>query len=419
MISLTIDTSVFELPRKAKQLESFFLRIEKLYELEKDNFLTVSYMNNIPINLRCVKSVFDRKRKKYINGIDVNEIRTRLSNIVQPTKEECAEENIYEILIEKYIEKYIYKLKKICPNKPKEKRTKRKIGIYENIPERNKDLDKQYGNIRFNPNIYVNKPKLPILFNTFKKYLGYLAYLNDKYASEDVNYIVLGVEKGKKETKRVEVSMKNNKKTTVNVVGIDKMSADLPQEKEKKFESLDAVFEKPQRCFNQIDFGEDVNPDTFSRVLAPTQEEKAQRAQKVFLYLKTLNEIVAIINEKNTSGENIASDENIVELMNAHGLLCSPEDMAKGYSEFNCLHRTFDNGAKEKKLFNFHLKPVTTKREDKGSVRIYIAWDSKRKKMIVGWMAYHPPKCSDCPSIECPGNSLYPDYQRRILTENC
>ena len=417
MTSLTIDTSVFMLPEKKEDMKPFFSRLWKLFDLEKSNFITVSYMNNIPNNLEFVKPKVNGADEKII---DYTGIRAYLKNLNEKRWGK-------DFLI---IKMYIDKLFAIWPKQNR----KNKIGIYTNIPGRNEDPDEQYGDIRFDPNIYVNKPESPVLFNTFKKYLGYLAYLNDKYASEDVNYIVLGAEKGKEKTKKVEVTlMKDDKKVSgnVNVVGIDEISADLPQEEKKEFELLDAFF------FNEIVRGNSVNHDNFTKV-TKVKNLTEKEVQKVFFYLKTLNEIVVTINEKDISNE-VASDKNIVELMNAHGLLCSPEPEAtmSHMKEHNCPQRTLYKGAEKDILFDFHLKPVTNDKNNgfdgEPTVRIYIAWDSENKKIIVGWLGRHLPYCAkrdkngqltetECPFSNCgnnPKNPKNPLYQGKKLDENC
>jgi hypothetical protein len=430
MTNLTIDTTVLMLPTKANNLKRFlkgniaFLRTLEKDELEKYESVTVNYMNHIPGNLGFMVKGTDKKGdEKYT--VDIAKIRLKLLKL--DTTGEFGYRN-------PLIEYYIGKLIAICPKplNPKKKNLKGRLGIYGNIPGRHRDPDEEFRALDMDPGIYPNRG--PVLFDVFRNYLGYLAYLNDKYVSDTENYMVLGAEKRNMDVQPVKVkTAKENREASVNIVGIGKALGVCRHTEGKKFESLIPVLEEAKKRFcNQLAFGQGVHHSSVTEGLKLTEEE----SKKVFLYLKTFNEVVKLINERNLN------TENIIEMLNAHGLLCSPEDektMEYGYRKYKCAQRTLDNGMGETILFDFHLKPLTKNKfpdqpynksknpsDPEHTVRVYFVWNDESKKIGIGWMGHHLPECakknddddayteSDCPYTDCPNNPLSPSYKKPL-----
>jgi hypothetical protein len=402
------------MPKKPEDLKQFFAGIWNLRELEKSEEYeprTLNYMNHIPDDIGFVKKETNCECDE--NNIDTNVIETTLQNL-DSSKEFGRNNSLYHY--------YIKKLRDICPkpDKSKGKSRKKKLGIYENIPERNKDPDEQYRAINLDPPIYFDKPESPI-FIKFNNYLGYLAYLNSKYTSGKSNYIVLGATSGAIKMQSVKVKIiKENREAFVNVVGIQNVLKICFQSQEKNFNSLAEVFKQAKKLFfKQLVFSRNINNSSISEGLDLTKEQ----SKKVYFYLKTLSDVVKAINESNVSID-ATHDKNIIELLNAHGLLCSPEDeetMKYGYLAFNCRKRTFDNGTGKNILYNFHLKPLTNHKsgchDSEHTVRIYFVWNDKLKRICIGWIGPHLPGCakkddkgnftlSDCEIKDCANNPL-------------
>jgi len=150
----------------------------------------------------------------------------------------------------------------------------------------------------------------------------------------------------------------------------------------EKYKSvLEAYNNAKVKFSNHIIFGNDVKEGI------KTIRNLAGPPDRIFAYLKTLTEYC----EYKRMNENIIPDDII---LNALGCICSYESKKDMEDKEVKNARMFDNGKNEKILFNLHLKPNTFRRfydfgNKSKTVRIYISWDIKQKKVIVGWIGKH------------------------------
>jgi len=406
MQNFIIDTSVFTLPVKSEDagIEKNNLcmlrnNIACLRRLQYNNLITVSYMNKIILRL---------KKNNYL--ISKSDINYRIKELLNKNPEFKSEIGMDSVIFENWDET----LFNVITPKADESGVirKGKIGIFNNIPDRYGDPPDSYANMTNFPEAKAKKvyPKLSYdFFKTFKKYCGYIADLNYKYHSFNNNYFVLGGDYGKKNNKNLAVTLNENGnfiQSRINVVGIQNTGALCPQE--LKFKDLITACEEAIKKYSEkLDFGKDINNDNLKKDLLPI----AGPPEKVYGYLETLHHICKLTVKE---GVSIKKKEELVELLNSYGLLCSPED--EKYGKNKCKHRQFLNKLGEKKYYNIHLKPATynnnatdeydlsyTLGGEKGSVRIYLDWDDNEKKFILGWIGRHPPFCKDCVNTTCQG----------------
>jgi len=149
-----------------------------------------------------------------------------------------------------------------------------------------------------------------------------------------------------------------------------------------QFKSVLNAIEHAKEIFNDcIIFGKDVEKGI------KTIRDAAGPPDRIFAYLKTLDEFCKI-----KRSQKIAfSDAHILQVL---GCICSNENEEDMKNEDFFKKRMFDNGNNEKILFNLHLKPNTfSEYEDVGNkkrtVRIYVFWENKQEKVIVGWIGKH------------------------------
>jgi hypothetical protein len=254
-----------------------------------------------------------------------------------------------------------------------------------------------------------------VIRKIFKKYCGYIADLNRKYDSSGVNFFVLGDKFGEKDVKDAVVILKKNNgeiQSHVSIVGIQK--AETLCKTEIKFKNLVSACEEGQKKFSaSLVFGKEIKKENIEKDLFP----QAGPPSRVYHYLETLCQVSKIITTKN-----IDFDRDIhcslVEMLNAYGLLCSPDDGK--YIENKCLLRKYENESGKKMLFNIHLKPSTYTNKSAGydgeagytlaskeTVRIYLEWDNDKKKMRIGWIGYHPSSCGNCGNGSCKAQVTY------------
>jgi len=398
MQNFIIDTSVFVLSEKSEDinieknnLNLFKKNIASLLRLQYDNSITVSYMN----------------RYLYLNKylLTKSKIQTRIKELINKDPECSSEFGGDSPLLENW-DNLLFRT--INPWKDENGNNKKgKIGIFNNIPDRDNDPSENYvSNTYFTEKKYFY-PKLPYgFFNTFKKNCGYIAFLNSKYHCFDNNFIVLGEASGTQDNKNYKIKINKGKniiKSCISIVGIQKTKELCPPKLE--FKNLTTACEKAINEFSkEIDFGEEINNDNIQKDLFLI----AGPPEKIYRYLETLCNISGIIAKESL---NIQNNE-LVELLNSYGLLCSPED--KKYEDMKCKHRQFMDKSKKKKFFNIHLKPSTFKYnapdEDdnytlasKMTLRIYLDWDDSQKRFFISWIGRHPSFCHDCINTTCKG----------------
>jgi len=396
MISLTIDPSVFALPPKEKDLEveyknivRFLSKINILQKLEKCNTVTVSYMNKIPDYLQL--------DGWYPN--DMHDLDFRIRKLLNSNLK-------FELNTEAVLDFYKSTIAKQF-GKKKYSGIKGKIGVYENIPDKNNDPNKKYKNISYDKTLYPSKlEKVLFLFET---YLGYIAELNQRYFSMDVNYIVTS---GKTRVP-LEITMFYDKAQVshVNIVNIQKA---MELCRGNTHGNIESTFIELQNTADNINYSKIITiseikkkmglaRSTNSDIRKNTAVSEADFSTKLYSYIKTLDDIANVIIKNDMKFKNI---QDLVVLVNAYGCLCSQD--GKHYAKCPIKARHFG----EEDPFSLHLKPITYDIRDELSDltrRIYFKWLGKEKKFFIGWVGEHPLTCtndkdSDCIKIKCPYN---------------
>jgi hypothetical protein len=392
MNNFIIDTSVFALPKESPvseiekknlvTLKENILRLEQLRRAARNTATTVSYMKDIPYLL--FKSHYPNNERQ---------IKSRIAKL------DCKELGFDGPVLENWEE-----IIKEISSKQDEMGVWRKgrLGIFKNIPDRSNGPGEEYlikAKLTENGCIYPNLTNK--LKNTFKRYCSYIGELNYKYNSSYSNFIVIGEECATEEVKEIAVVLGTKDcsiQSFVSVVGIQKTNT-LPRT-ELEFKSLLASYEKAKQNFSsKLIFGREVKKENIEKNLY----RDAGPPAKLYHYLETLYYVAGIIDGRNIHfGE--TSNFNLVEMLNAHGLLCSPD--TDKYTKFKCKHRKFENESGKKLLFSIHLKPSTYGNSEsvgtKGTVRIYLDWDNENKKFCIGWIGHHPVSCEDCSERNCP-----------------
>ena len=413
MRNFIIDASVFALPARSEDVNTekdnlctLMNNYLSLKILRKNDSITISYMNKILLLLRKNNLLHTR-----------SQINSRIKELLAKMPE-CHEIDIDSPIFEDWDEFLFYKITPGNPIKNSATSNVRKgrIGIFNNIPDRDTDPDDNYITKTIKKgkkNVY---PHLPQDFiNTFKKYCGYMADLNQKYYCYENNFIVLGKNFQNMEKENVNITLNENGtyvQSCVAIVGIGKANTLCPPK--IKFESLtDACNEaKENEDFSaKLDFGGEITNENIKKDLS----SQAGPPEKIYGYLETLCQVTDIINNKNI---NITNDNTVIEMLNAYGLLCSYDD--NKYSNYKCIYREFEDKMGNKLFFNVHLKPSTytyiapdeydvnnennaigSKYASKYTVRVYLHWNSGEKKFIIGWIGHHPPFCKNCVNNKC------------------
>jgi len=211
MINFTIDTSIFALPLESddrktelKNIQNFITNMFYLQFLEKCSSVTVNYMNNIPKILLT-------------NKINPKDLLRRIKEI----KNYAALINYNPDILDFFQEKYKKINGSYIEKSTQEKIfVKGKIGIYENIPDRETDPAIKYRYISYNKSIYPKEYRKK-LSNNFELYLGFLAEINNAYFAKKDNYIVINADTNTINAK-VTLCFDNFRKSEVNIIGIQK-----------------------------------------------------------------------------------------------------------------------------------------------------------------------------------------------------
>jgi len=405
MINFIIDTSVFSLPSKSDNpeterdyLNTLIKNMKSYKRIERNNSITISYMNKIPVMLR-----------ENNHFVKEGGIRERINELLVKRNENLEEIGHDSALFEDW-NGILTKI-----NKKKLKNTDKyvngKLGIFENILSREKDLPDDY---IFHPKWNNRRdlyPKLPKdFYKNFEVYCGYIAYLNHTYFCNS-NFLILGNNQGNMERKDINVPIKDNSTIiiqNVSVIGIRK-AENLCLPKIDTGNLQDVRRKVSEKFSDNLEFGAEVNDTNIIKYLDPN----AGPPEKIYRYLETLSNVYNLIINK---AVDISNDNIFIEMLNAHGLLCSPDD--KRYMENKCVYREYKDIFNNKLFFSIHLKPATYtyksfksynsedddetyKKASENTVRIYIKWDKIRKKIIVGWIGHHPYLCKDCTNNNC------------------
>jgi hypothetical protein len=361
MISFTIDPSVAAFPpfdsdqlNECENIRKFSENILALWKVKNSSSVTVSYPHKFSQRLKEAGLGIPKPEnyKQRINGVKASD---RL-----PSKE-----------IEEFINSLcrmngsgIYKcLKEPTPNR---------LGVF------------------FDYKIFLKENRH--LYKNFKNYLEYLARLNHSYRASG-NYLVLGGSFNKIEKVNLSLSISSN----VKIIGIQD-AVKLGQIK-TNFKNLAVACKKAKgKSGKRLVFGADVTDRAIMRDIQPA----AGPPELVYLYLRTLSNIARIIAKHSLS---IKDNDELAKMLNAHGLLCSPD--SGHYHKYQCKNRVFEDGTGKTCVFNVHLKPSTYKYDDgtlasSMTVRIYLKWDNSEKVIKIGWIGKHPIPCKKGTEILCP-----------------
>jgi len=402
MINFIIDTSVFSLPSKSNNpeterdyLNTLIKNMKSYKRIERNNSITISYMNKIPVMLR--------ENNHFVNK---GGIRERINELLIKRNENLEEIGHDSVLFEDW-DSILIKINK-RKLKNTDKYVKGRIGIFKNIPNREKDFPDDhifYQKWNERKDLY---PKLPnVFYKKFEVYCGYIAYLNHTYFCNN-NFIILGNNQGNMDKKDINVPI-NDKNILViqkvSVIGIRK-AENLCLPKIEAGNLQDVCRKVIEKFSGNLEFGAEVNNTNIIKNLSPC----AGPPEKIYRYLETLSNVYKLIINKTV---NISNDYIFIEMLNAHGLLCSLDN--EKYMVNKCECRKYKDKFNKKLLFNIHLKPVTYTNKSydpeyddetytmasEFTVRIYIKWDNSRKKIVVGWIGHHPSSCEDCINNNC------------------
>lgn len=214
-----------------------------------------------------------------------------------------------------------------------------------------------------------------------------IGFLNKHIYRSNVLHYLLG-----NENKEISINCKEltliidkkiNKEENIEFNIIVKNINDINYENNIKFNTVSEAYNNVKKIFSDyIIFGNDVEKGI------KTIRDTAGPPDRIFEYLKILRDYCQI---KRSFNYNFPDDY----LLEALGCDCSYENSKHMDIEEIREARIFDNGNNEKELFNLHLKPCTfnQNRNDCGNkkrtVRIYISWNEKMKKVVVGWIGEH------------------------------
>jgi hypothetical protein len=164
--------------------------------------------------------------------------------------------------------------------------------------------------------------------------------------------------------------IKNQKEITGTV---KKKSIKSITKTEKKFDTLEDAVSAAQSEFSNLIFGNDVQSGV------KESDKRAGPPDKVYYYLKTLNDITEI-------KKNIPSEISPVLLARMYGCNCSSESGGLQEDESLIQQRTFDDGYGGKTVCIDHLK---LDERDSQKIRIHFKWDNDTKITFVGWIGKH------------------------------
>ena len=385
MNSLTIDPGIFALPPENGNIDIEKKNIQRLIsnwlcvtELENDYSMTVSY---IPWTQDILEN------SGFFHHYE-------LMRRVKKLKEKGFSIDGAQFVIDDIMNKLVKNQSDDSPDGDIPAIERGKRGIYKEI----NPINNEYKKVNYIGWKYPEEFK-GNLSNNFSKYLGFIADLNNKYFSVDNNYIVINGESPKLPLE-VNMQFNDNKKSYVNIIGIQNA---IKLSKEIKNSVEDALNETYEKNSKYIDFGKQISINNIKENMGYERRDildkyKADKitesnyATRLYHYLRTLNETVMIINKYYNNDEN-----NIVYLLNSHGCLCSVDE--EKYRKCSCSKRSFKNREGKIIFFNLHLKPLTFQKNSLYGVltrRIYFTWINKR--ITVGWIGKHPEYCSECKS---------------------
>jgi hypothetical protein len=154
---------------------------------------------------------------------------------------------------------------------------------------------------------------------------------------------------------------------------VKKKSLKRIEKEDRRFETLEKAVKQAQNEFSDnLIFGNDIDSGVKER------NKEAGPPDKVYYYLKTLNDITEI--KRNTH-----PDWSFVLLARMYGCNCSDQSKEIMYDDGN-----------GKSGFVDHLKPAESESynvyhvDDGNCIRIFFKWSEEIKKTIVGWIGKHP-----------------------------
>ena len=358
MISYTIDPTVFippAIPDNSstktdfrKEIIKYFTTIDKCIEFIHTEGISVYIFH---YNKSKFNKEYVRKANKYGHGLPVDLYKTRLDNILLfniPELHYGKKIGAKKYFLEDWFEIEQVKYSESCC-KPMLK-----------VPQENNDITHR-----------IN------LIGILNNYLYKDTSFHYLVIKETIDQLIL-------ETKQISFSIFNKNysedimESRIKLKSIDNEIC----KNETKFKSVSDVYKYVQEQFKEyILFGKDVESGI------KTIRISAGPPDRIFAYLKTLTEFVEYKIKYKTS----LADDKILQTL---GCICSYEDEEQMKTEKVKNARMFDNGNNEKMFFSLHLKPNTFSidigNKRRRTVRIYISWNEKLKKVIVGWIGEHP-----------------------------
>jgi len=352
MISLTIDASVFALKQEDsdpeeeyKNIQRFITNLFYLQYLEDCPSVTVSYLTlkYLPLDFLDPVNLLPRIKKvrgklKYYSHELLDFYHDKFSEIVK-----CS------------------------------------TGIYKNIYPEIKDI-----HITFDESNYPFTGNKKI-FIRFKRFLGFLAELNSKYFSDDVNYIIIGKNSLQKQGNTA--LFYDKRPCKVNIAGLREIYEIQKKAGCEIYEIQDIKTEIINKPDGNLSLGQAVSFDEIGQKVSSQPFIQT----KLYFYLKALDSIAGILQDKNIN----FNEEEIKYMVNAHGCLCSPDNDIYGICEYK--YRHFENKKGHPEYFSLHLKPVTEYKNDNdnnSTVRVY--FKTEEQKFLIGWIGIHPKTCYKC-----------------------
>lgn len=195
----------------------------------------------------------------------------------------------------------------------------------------------------------------------------WIAYIEDENSKLDSENLLLKEQIAKLQTDLA------NARALQSWLAVD--TADVAPDTECLVTVLDAITKAKSCLKDELRFGDD----------ALTGAEKVNYnkvpVEKIYKYLEGLARLAQVKRDGSLNKSEIT-------WLNENGYSASPESATIRNSSDEMKKRTWHDGTGRRK-FELHMKPTDAAHPD-ACVRIYFAWDSSAKIMVVGWVGRHP-----------------------------
>lgn len=413
MINLTIDTSVFGLPKKEKvpidkDIQNFIGNILCFQEIKNFPHVTISLVDSIPQNLE----------------IDYKALKSVITDYLQKHPQNRDSEEILSYYFE--ICEICDKLEKPVPDASNQDVFKG-TGIHYQLPSMQKEMEGvknvEIKNYKY-PTNYKNCKKV---FEVFKSYSLRISRLNKEYNSTAGNYLVIDGDYFSDNTAQLSVTYSGEngisitRESEFNLIGIQKVKQVVENciDNSLKITTVfEAVTTAKEKSGGELIFLPEVNKERIDEEKLPA---KAGPPLRIYYYLQTLGKITKANSDTLSqlssckNGETIKKiRDEISEMINAWGCLCSPESIS--YIEADCTERRFVTKGSDRKVFTLHLKPSTNSRKANTTVRIY--FDLFENKFRIAFIGHHPKECKVCDKKDCSKKREYRESKYRSEKPN-